>query len=134
MVTTVQGNGDDAPVGPVGMAALAMPIILRDQVIGALNLRFEDEQVAPETVALVQEVANRLALTLENARLLEETQRRAARERLAREITDQVRRATTPESVVQTAVDALFQALGTSRAFGQLHAASPIQEHRSDRE
>jgi hypothetical protein len=69
---------------------------------------------------------------LESARLYQEAQRRAARERLTREITDKMRRATDVEGIVQTVVDELFGALGTSRAFVRLGVAPPTRD--ADRE
>jgi GAF domain-containing protein len=102
------------------MGALAVPITLRDQVIGALNLRFEDEYVAPETVSLIQEITNRLALTLENARLLEESQRRAARERLTGEVTARMRETLDVDRVLQTAVREMRAILNLAEAEVQM--------------
>ena len=93
---------------------------LRGEVVGVLNLRFEDEPVSSETVSLVEEVANRLALALENARLLEETRERAEQERIVANITARVRASMDPETILQTAVRELGAALGTSRAFVRL--------------
>jgi GAF domain-containing protein len=92
-----------------------VPITLRDQVIGVLDLRSEGETFSPETVSLVEEVAGRLALAMENARLLEDTRRRAARERTIRQITEQMRRAVDVDTILQTTVTQLGQALGAPR-------------------
>jgi GAF domain-containing protein len=81
-----------------------------------------------EEIATLEEITEQLGAALESARLYQDTQRRAARERLTREITDELRRATSAERVVQTAVDELFRVLGTSRAFGQLEAAPPTRD------
>jgi hypothetical protein len=43
---------------------------------------------------------------------------------LTREITDKMRRATSVDDIIQTAVDELFGALGTSRAFVKLGVTS----------
>jgi GAF domain-containing protein len=72
---------------------------------------------------LLETLTQQLCLALESARLYQDTQRRAARERLAREITDEIRRAGDVEGIVRTTVDKLFHVLGTSRAFAQLDAA-----------
>jgi PAS domain S-box-containing protein len=114
VVTTVQPGAEVNRNGAMG--ALAVPIALRGQVIGALNLRFEGEHVASETVALVQEVANRLALTLENVRLLEESQHRAARERMTREVTARMRETLDVESVLQTTIREVRERLGLAEA------------------
>lgn len=116
-----------------GAATLATPIKVRDQIIGVLDAYKPDSAGGwtPEEIMLMETLTNQLGAALESARLYRDTQRRAARERLTRQITDEIRRATSAEAVVNTAVDALFSVLGTSRAFGQLEAAPPAQEsHR----
>ena len=108
VITVVQPEAGEN--GPNALGAVAVPIRVRDQVIGALNIRLED-QVTPETIALVQEVADRLALTLESARLYEDTQHRAARERLATQVTTRMRETLDVETVLKTAVQEVRQAL-----------------------
>lgn len=107
---------------------LAVPMKLRDQVVGVLNLRFEGEPASPDTIPLIEEIANRLALALENARLLEETNERAQRERITANITTQIRASMDPETILQTAVRELGAALGADRSFVQL----AIDQHSSD--
>lgn len=60
-------------------SALAVPVKLRDQVIGVLDLEETDEnrQWSEEEIALAESVAEQLALTLESTRLFEQTQARA---------------------------------------------------------
>jgi len=123
LVITSPGDGERKDAG-----VLAVPVKLRGEVVGALNLQFEDEdEISNDTVALIEAVADRLALALENARLLEESQRRAARERTTREITDKMRRAAGVERIVQTALDEIYDKLGLSRAFVQL-GHNPVEE------
>jgi GAF domain-containing protein len=111
-----------------GVKAAAIPIKLREETIGVFDLRSSNDTISSEALSLVEDIADRLALALENARLLEDTQRRAAREHLTREITDKMRRAASVESIVQTAVDELYEALGTTRAFVRLGVAPSSQE------
>jgi len=108
ITSTGKGDGQDA--------ALAVPMKLRGQVVGALNLRFEGEPISAETVEMVEEIADRLALALENARLLEDTQRRAARERLVADITAKVRASADVETIMRTAVRELGRAIDADRA------------------
>jgi GAF domain-containing protein len=61
---------------------------------------------------LIEAVSRQLALTLENARLLEEAQHRAAREQLTSEVTARMRETLDIESVLQTAAQELHKALG----------------------
>jgi nitrate/nitrite-specific signal transduction histidine kinase len=110
--------------------ALAIPLKVRDQVIGVLSFEKGDADKGwtPEEVTLLETLVDQLGQALESARLYQDTQRRAERERLTREITDELRRATSAEGVVQTAVDELFRVLRTSRAYGQLEAVPPARD------
>jgi len=96
---------------------LAVPIILRGQPIGVLGLEDPQgtRQWSEEDQAIVESVSRQLALALENSRLLEETQRRAARERLVGEITSRVRETMDVETVLKTAADEMRQSLGLNR-------------------
>ncbi len=92
-------------------SALAVPIRLRDQTIGVINLRFEGDEVPFELISLVDNIANRLATSLESARLYEETQRRAAQEQLTGEITARIRESLDIDAVLKTAVQEIGQKL-----------------------
>jgi GAF domain-containing protein len=109
------GNGSEG-----GGSALAVPLKLRDQVVGVVNLRFEDETISPDTVSLVEEAADRLALVLENARLVQEAQGLALREQQINLISARARSSMNLEAILQNTVRELGKALGTSRAFIQL--------------
>jgi len=105
-------NGAAAP----SSSALLVPIVLRDQPMGALG--FEEEgrrRWSEDEIALAEAVAEQLALAAENLRLLEETQRRAARERLIGEVTARVRASLNLETVLKTAVGEMRQALGLDK-------------------
>ena len=113
-------QSEEAGGGREDSGAVAVPIKLRDQVVGVLDLNFEDQSVSPETLTLVEEIAGRLALALENARLLDETRQRAQRDRLIADITAQVRASMDIERILKTAVQGIGAALGSDRAFIQL--------------
>ncbi|RLC90783.1 MAG: hypothetical protein DRI37_00400, partial [Chloroflexi bacterium] len=98
--------------GSAASGALSVPITLRDQEIGLLNLRAEGEAFSPETVSLVKEVAGRLALAMENARLLEDTRRRAQQEQLLRAATAHMHESLDMETVLKTAANEMYAALG----------------------
>jgi GAF domain-containing protein len=91
------------------VSAAAIPIKLRGQVIGVLSLRSSKDDIAPRTVAQIEEVADRLAMALENARLLEETQRRARREQLLGEMTARFTQSLDMDTLLQAAVRELGQ-------------------------
>jgi PAS domain S-box-containing protein len=116
-LVSAEPNGDGEP-----RTGLAMPIILRGQTIGVLGLEDPEgiRQWSMEDQILLESISQQLALTLENARLLEETQHRASRERLARKITDKMRRAPDMDALIQTTVREAAAALGAPDAFLQL--------------
>lgn len=88
------GNGNDgteAGLDPSSLdarSALVVPIKWRDEVIGILDLQEVNEQRhwTQEDIEITTAVADQLALALENARLFEETQRRAAQLATASEV------------------------------------------------
>ncbi len=91
-------------------AAELVPLALREQIIGQIELAGA-ENLTAEQKSLIESIANQAALALENARLVEESQSIAARERLANEIIAKVWSSTTIESILQTTVRELGRAL-----------------------
>lgn len=91
---------------------ISVPIQIRDQVIGFLRLTVEEEETLPETTFLAESVAERMALALENARLLEETQRRAEQERLVANVAARMRQTLDVDTVIKSAVSEMREALG----------------------
>ena len=100
-----------------GQANLVAPIVLRGQPIGVLALQDPERtrQWSEEDHALVEAVSRQLALALENARLLEETQRRAAREQLISEVTNRMRETLDIDTVLRTAIREIGDALGLAK-------------------
>ena len=93
-----------------------MPIILRGESIGTLAIQVPDVgQVNDDQMDLVKAVAERVAISAENARLFEETTRRAERERLVTDITAKIRSTNDPEVMIQTALNELKTALGATK-------------------
>jgi GAF domain-containing protein/HAMP domain-containing protein len=87
-----------------GRTTLAIPVKVREQVIGAINLEFANENLPQDTVILVEEISSRLAMSLENARLYSETQKLAENERLAGEIANRIGSSINVETILRTAV------------------------------
>jgi len=113
----VERRGVMALTGDDGAAeersALVAPITLRGLVIGALGVHDENaRQWTEEEIVLIEAVAERVALAAENLRLLDETQRRAARELLVGEVAGRVRETLDMETVLKVAAQELRQALG----------------------
>jgi len=108
----------------VARSALAVPIKLRDQVIGVIDLHEADaeREWTADDVALVMAVADQAAQALENVRLFEQTQQRARREQLITEIATKVRAAPDVESILRTGVQEIRRVLGTSHGVIRLSA------------
>jgi len=122
-VSTHVSSGEDQPA----RSALAVPIKLRGMVIGVIDLQEtqRDRKWTSEEIAAVQSVADQIALALENARLFEQTVRRADRERKVLEITSKIRTANDPQTMLQTALTELQRTLKASRAQILLQPAIP---------
>jgi len=93
-----------------------VPIELRGETIGTLVVQSPSaEKLNQDQLDLIKAVAERVALSAENARLFEETTRRAERERLVSDITGKVRSMNDPQAMIQIAVEELRKALGATR-------------------
>jgi GAF domain-containing protein/HAMP domain-containing protein len=109
--SSISGNAAESK-GEI--SGVAVPIRLRGQVIGVLNLRFQSESVPKETIALIEEAASRLALVLENSRLLEEAQQKASREQFIGQVAARVRETLDINTVLKTAIREIGSALDVS--------------------
>jgi GAF domain-containing protein/HAMP domain-containing protein len=106
---------------------LEIPVRLRGETIGMVKLRFQSGQAPDVTAAVANQIADRLATALENARLLEESQRRAKKERAIGEITSKISASVNMRNVLQTAVEELGRALPGSDVVIQLRPDAEIQ-------
>jgi GAF domain-containing protein len=93
---------------------IAIPLKLRGQTIGVLDIRAKNGQRPwkPDEIAMLEAAAERAALALENARLIESAQRRAARERAIGDISSRIGAVSSLESILQTAVEELGRKIG----------------------
>jgi GAF domain-containing protein len=103
-----------AATGGDGAKNLAMPIRVRGQVIGAIDAHKSDETAAwtPDQVALMEVLADQLGDALEDARLYEDAQRRAARDRLLSGVTSRLRETLDVDAVLRSAAYEMRQAMG----------------------
>ena len=103
---TVLGEGDGA--------ALAIPIAVRGQVIGAIEARVPTGQEgwSEDQTALLETLTEQLGRTLESARLYQDSQRRATQEQVIGQVAGRIRQEVELEDVLRTAVDEIQQALG----------------------
>jgi GAF domain-containing protein len=95
-------------------ATLVIPLRLHGQVIGTMALQETQhrERWTAEEMSMAETIAEQVALTLEGLRLTEETQQRAARERLTSEIAARLYETLDLETVLKTAVREIGERLG----------------------
>jgi len=110
---TVIENGENA--------TLAIPIRLRDQVIGIMNMHvLEEHEWDEDEVDVAEAVAERLSLALEAALLLKSTQRSAEIERITADISTKIGATTQFDSILRTAAEELSRVLGSSEVLVQI--------------
>ena len=105
--------GDETPSGTE--TTMNVPLALRDEVIGQINLSGSEEW-SPEERAWVESVATQAAIALENARLMDESRKQAGIERSVAEITTKIWAANTVDGILQTAAQEIGRALNGSEA------------------
>lgn len=89
---------------------IEIPLTLRDQVIGQIRLENSSEWTH-EQKNLIEAVAAQATLALENARLVEESQSIASRERLANELISKIWASTNMDNILQTTARELGRTL-----------------------
>lgn len=87
-------------------STLLIPLLVLNQVIGVIGLERSDsnQDWSSEEIAIAQAAGNRAALSLENSRLLEESQRRASREQAIGNISARIGAGTEIDSILKIAV------------------------------
>lgn len=99
---------------------IAVPIQLGGLVLGVVEWEIPAVDFNEEKLELARELAARLAVGLENARLFEESRRAAERERLVNSIAARLTAQTDINEILQTAVREVGQALRTPQVSIQL--------------
>lgn len=94
---------------------IAVNLNLRDQPIGYIHMQ-TNEEWSQEDQAWVESLATQVAISLENARLVEESNQSALRERLSASIIQKIWSTPSIDGILQTAVRELGRALEASEA------------------
>lgn len=97
-------------------STLLVPLTVLGQIIGVIGLEQEDSAKSwtEEQIAVAQAAANRAALTLENARLFEESSRRASKESAIFAATSRIGSVVSMENILQIAAEELEKVLSGS--------------------
>lgn len=107
-------------------SAVSIPIKLRGQIIGILDVRSKKgpRDWSREEIMLLEAAAERAALALENARLLDSAQRRAARERTIGEISAKIGGASDFNSILRTTVEEMGRRIGAAEVVFELESGT----------
>ncbi len=94
-------------------ALIIVPIKLRGQVIGTLKIKApeQDRSWSNDEINLANIISERLSLAIENARLIQESQSRAAKEQIISEVTTRIGSSINLKNILQTAVEELGNAM-----------------------
>jgi len=97
------------PDGKTGEPTLVVPIKLREQIIGVMHIKSpsKDRLWTTSEISLTEAVSERLSLALENARLIQESQRQVIKEQAISEITGRIGSSINLDNVLLTAVEEL---------------------------
>jgi len=93
-------------------ASLSLPVKLRGEVIGSVDVRSAaNRQFDQDELDIVTAIIERAAIAMENARLLAESQKRAAKERTIGEISAKISAQSDIEELIKTAARELNRTL-----------------------
>jgi GAF domain-containing protein/HAMP domain-containing protein len=102
---------------PESRSEVGLPLKIGQRVIGALDIRHTElSAFTEEDVAALQILADQLSVAVQNARLFDETLRRARREQSILEITNKIRSCSDIDSMMRVAVQELRSTLGAKQA------------------
>ena len=111
---------------------LSLPIELRGEVIGFVEARSPDSRPWDEDeMDIVKAIIERSAIAMENARLLEESQRLATKEAKIGEVTARISSSINMRSVLQAAVEELGRALPGSEVVIQFESEQDRNRRKS---
>lgn len=110
---------------PYQTVPFVVPIQLRNEVLGVIEYEVPQAAFDYDKVLLAEELVTRLAISLDNARLFQESQRSTQRERIVNEISARLTSYTDVQEILQTAIREVGKALGTSQVAIQLQPTAP---------
>jgi GAF domain-containing protein/HAMP domain-containing protein len=110
--------------------SITVPIKLRDQIIGVLNVLSPDKNHSwnQNEITLTQAISDRIGVALENARLLEDSQRRASRERAIGEISSRISEKSEIDAILRSTTEELgkkLKGLEVTVEIGDINAKTP---------
>ena len=95
---------------------MTIPMKLRGEIVGMLNIKTDDERTwRSDEMDIITAIIERAALSIETARLLNESQKRAIREQTISQISAKIGSGVEIETILKTAVRELGTQIGGAR-------------------
>jgi len=114
-------NPDAATPGASAAHTTTIPLLLRGQSIGSITVEHEQTALSAEDKKFIDSITAQAALALENARLVQQTERSAQYNRSVAEITSKVWSSTNVDTILRTALQELGKTLGASDGVIELY-------------
>lgn len=110
----------------------AVPIRLRGQTLGVVEYELTEMDFNYNKVLLAEELVSRLAISLDNARLFQESVQAVERERLVNEISAKLTSQTDIQDIIETALREVGQALRTPQVAIRFNVATGRNGNHAD--
>ncbi len=125
-------KGSTNAVDPAG---ISVPVQLRGQIIGRLKLKSSDSSRSwtDDELAIIESTAERVALAMDSARLLDEAQKRATRETFLSELAAKLGTSFQMDSILRDTVEELGQVMkGSTITFQLVNPSKLTQDEGSN--
>lgn len=99
-----------------GIRKIAVPIELRGEVVGAVEIETSQARNKDDVIDMVRTISQRLGVSLDNARLFEESNEATAQEQRVSEIVAQYQSADSVDDLLRFTVQGLAETLGADYA------------------
>lgn len=118
-----------------GKRTIAVPIELRGEVVGAIELETEQHKNPDDMVDMVRTISQNLGVSLDNARLFEESNEATAQEQQVSKIVSQYQSAESVDDLLRLTIKGLAETLGAEKAsirLGVVPDVAPFEGKTSD--
>jgi len=107
------GESDEPEMYEEKRNRLKLPIVIRGQELGSIDAyKLENEgEWTQDEITMLKDLTDQLSVAIDNARLYNDSQSRAERERVISDITAKVRASTNLDIILQTSIQELSRAL-----------------------
>ncbi len=112
-----------------GTRKIAVPIELRGEIVGAIEIETEQGKNSDDMIDMVHSISQRLGVSLDNARLFEESNEATAQEQRVGEIVSQYQSADSVDELLRLTIKGLAETLGADHASIRLGVVPDISAY-----